>query len=99
MIRWRNWSLYLVSSKFEDSKGKCYVDAFFLLVYLCTPVAEAKRSHTSTSKKKHFLPQISGIYAKEETGVALSWLKQNEMIANPEKFHAILLRKNLICTS
>ena len=31
---------------------------------------------------------------EKETGVALSWLKQNEMIANPEKFHAILLRKN-----
>ena len=32
-------------------------------------------------------------------GVALSWLKQNEMIANPEKFHAILLRKNQTSTS
>ena len=31
---------------------------------------------------------------EKETGVALSWLKQNEMITNPEKFHAILLRKN-----
>ena len=30
----------------------------------------------------------------KETGVALSWLKQNEMIANPEKFHAVLLRKS-----
>ena len=30
---------------------------------------------------------------EKETGVASSWLKQNEMIANPEKFHAILLRK------
>ena len=30
----------------------------------------------------------------KEAGVALSWLKQNEMIANPENFHAILLRKN-----
>ena len=36
---------------------------------------------------------------EKETGVALSWLKQNEMIANPEKFHAILLRKNRTNTS
>ena len=36
---------------------------------------------------------------EKETGVALSWLKQNEMIANPEKFHAILHRKNRTNTS
>ena len=34
-----------------------------------------------------------------ETGVALTWLEQNEMIANPEKFHALLLRKNQTNTS
>ena len=36
---------------------------------------------------------------EKETGVALSWLKQNEMIANPEKCQAILLRKNQTNTS
>ena len=36
---------------------------------------------------------------EKATGVASSWLKQNEMIANPEKFHAILLRKNRTNTS
>ena len=36
---------------------------------------------------------------EKETGVALSWLKQNEMIANPEKFHSILLRKSRTNTS
>ena len=36
---------------------------------------------------------------EQETGVALSWLENNEMIANPEKFHAILLRKNQTNTS
>ena len=36
---------------------------------------------------------------EKETGVALSWLENNEMIANPEKFHAILLRKNRTNTS
>ena len=30
---------------------------------------------------------------EKETGVALSWLENNDMIANPEKFHAILLKK------
>ena len=33
---------------------------------------------------------------KKETGVALPWLKQNEMITNHEKFHAILLKLSLI---
>ena len=36
---------------------------------------------------------------EKETGAALSWLRQNDMIANPEKFHALLLRKNHTCTS
>ena len=31
---------------------------------------------------------------QKETGIALSWLEQNEMIANPKQFHAIILRKN-----
>ena len=44
------------------------------------------------------MPDLVNILEKE-TGVALSWLKQNEMIANPEKIHAILLRKNQTNTS
>ena len=36
---------------------------------------------------------------EKETGVALTWLEQNEMIANPEKFHAFLLRKTETNTS
>ena len=36
---------------------------------------------------------------EKETGVALPWLKNNEIIANPEKFRAILLRKNRTYTS
>ena len=31
---------------------------------------------------------------QKETGFALSWLEQNEMIASPEQFLAIMLRKN-----
>ena len=44
------------------------------------------------------MPDLVNTLGKE-TGVALSWLKQNEMIANPEKFHAILLRKTRTNTS
>ena len=36
---------------------------------------------------------------EKEKGVALSWLELSEMIANPEKFPAILLRKNKSNTS
>ena len=31
---------------------------------------------------------------EEEAGVALNWLKQNQMIANLEKFHAVCIRKD-----
>ena len=36
---------------------------------------------------------------EEEAGAALTWLKQNQMIANPEKFHALLIRKDQTNTS
>ena len=29
-----------------------------------------------------------------DANMALSWLKENKMIANPEKFHCIILTKN-----
>ena len=44
------------------------------------------------------MPDLVDVLEKE-TGVTLSWLKQNEMIANPEKFHAIPLRKNQTSSS
>ena len=31
---------------------------------------------------------------EEEAGLAVNWLKQNQMIANPEKFHAMLIKKD-----
>ena len=31
---------------------------------------------------------------EEEAGVALDWLKENHMIANPSKFHALLIKKD-----
>ena len=31
---------------------------------------------------------------ENETNFALTWLDQNEMIANPDKFHALLVRKD-----
>ena len=36
---------------------------------------------------------------EKETGVALSWLDQNVMIADPEKFYALFLRKSQKTTS
>ena len=30
---------------------------------------------------------------EKEACVALAWLNRNEMIANPEKFHALLVKK------
>ena len=36
---------------------------------------------------------------EEEAGVALGWLKENHMIANPSKFHALLIKKDQTKTS
>ena len=44
------------------------------------------------------LPNLIGVL-EQEAGVALTWRKQNQMIANPEKFHALLIRKDQTNTS
>ena len=31
---------------------------------------------------------------EKETKIALAWLKDNKMIANPDKFHCIVIKKN-----
>ena len=31
---------------------------------------------------------------EHESSIAISWLNENKMIANPEKFHAIVVKKN-----
>ena len=36
---------------------------------------------------------------EEEAGVALDWLKENHMIANPSNFHALLIKKDQTKTS
>ena len=36
---------------------------------------------------------------ESESNAALTWLEQNEMIANPDKFHALLVRKDWKDTS
>ena len=44
------------------------------------------------------MPHLFNILEKE-TGVVLTWQEQNEMIANPRKFHTLVLRKNQTNTS
>ena len=36
---------------------------------------------------------------EEESNVSLDWLESNEMIANPEKFHALIVKKDRSDTS
>ena len=36
---------------------------------------------------------------EQEAGEDLNWIKQNQMIANPEKFHAVLFRRDQTNTS
>ena len=39
------------------------------------------------------LPELVRVL-EEEAGNALSWLDQNEMIANPNKFYALFVKKD-----
>ena len=73
-----------------------YINDLFLFIKQATLYNYADDNTLAYSSKS--MPDLVDILERE-TEVALSWLKQNEMIANPEKFHAILLRKNQTNTS
>ena len=62
---------------------------------------ETLHSYTDDNTLAYFSKSISDLVntLEKETGVALSWLENNEMIANPEKFHAIMLKKKQTNTS
>ena len=68
-----------------------YINDLFLSIKQATLYNYADDNTPAYFSKS--MPDLVDILERE-TGVALSWLEQNEMIANPEKFHAILLRKN-----
>ena len=44
------------------------------------------------------LPELVKVL-EEEAGNALSWLDQNEMVANPNKFHALFVKEDQTDTS
>ena len=73
-----------------------YINDLFLFIKEATLYNYADDNTLAYFSKS--MPDIVDILERE-TGVALSWLEQNEMIASPEKFHAILLRKNQRNTS
>ena len=68
-----------------------YINDLFLFIKQATLY-----NYTDDNTLAYFsnsMPDLVNILEKE-TGIALTWLEQNEMIANHEKFHALLLRKN-----
>ena len=73
-----------------------YIDDLFLFIKQATLHNYADGNTLAYFSKS--MPDLVNTLEKE-TGVALSWLENNEMTANPEKFHAILLRKNQTNTS
>ena len=73
-----------------------YINDLFLFIKQATLYNYADDNTLAYFSKS--MPDLVNILEKE-TGVALTWLEQNEMIANPEKFHALLLRKNQTNTS
>ena len=68
-----------------------YINDLFLFIEEATLYNYADDNTLAFFSKT--LSYLSGVL-KEETGVALNWLKENQMIANPEKNHAILIKKD-----
>ena len=73
-----------------------YINDLFLFIKQATLYNYAD-DNTLAFLSKTF-SNLIGVLEKE-AGVALNWLKQNQMIANPEKFHASLIRKDQTNTS
>ena len=73
-----------------------YINELFLFV------KKAKlHNHADNNTLAYFSKTLSNLIEvlEEEAGVALTWLKQNQMIANPEKFHTLHIKKDQTNTS
>ena len=73
-----------------------YINDLFLFINRAT-----LHNYADDNTLAYFSETLSNLIEvlEEEAGVALTWLKQNQMIANPEKFHALLIRKDQTNTS
>ncbi len=73
-----------------------YINDLFLFIKQAT-----LHNYADDNTLVYFSKTLSNLIEvlEEEAGVALNWLKQNQMIANPEKFHALLIRKDQANTS
>ena len=74
----------------RTSPVQFYINDLFLFIKQATLY-----NYADDNTLSYFYRNMSDLVntLQKETGIALSWLEQNEMIANPEKFHAIILRK------
>ena len=66
-----------------------YIDDLFLFIKNATLHNHADDNTLVSKTLSNLIEALEG-----EAGLALNWLNQNEMTANPEKFHALLIRKD-----
>ena len=68
-----------------------YINDLFLFIKQAT-----LHNYADDNTLTYFSKTLSDLIGvlEEEAGIALTWLKQNQMIANPEKFHALLIKKD-----
>ena len=73
-----------------------YINDLFLFINRAT-----LHNYADDNTLAYFSKTLSNLIEvlEEEAGVALTLLKHNKMIANPEKFHALLIRKDQTNTS
>ena len=73
-----------------------YINDLFLFVKKAT-----LHNYADDNTLAYFSKTLSNLIEvlEEEAGFALTWLKQNQMIANPEKLHALLIKKDQTNTS
>ena len=73
-----------------------FINDLFYFIY--TANLHNYADDSTLSSFANTIPNLINIL-KQETNTAISWLTNNNMIANPEKFHCIILTKNKADTS
>ena len=68
-----------------------FINDLFYFIY--TANLHNYADDSTLSSFSNTIPNLINIL-KQETNTAISWLTNNNMIANPEKFHCIILTKN-----
>ena len=88
-------------AKVEGMSSKTFLGALppdHLFLYIKKATLHNYADDNTLAAFSNTVPNLVRIL-EQESNVAIDWLERNQMIANPDKFHAILVTKGRDCTT